>query len=456
MAKRALLVLDDDATFLSDIQALLGKLYSFYPVQREEAAFEILSERKIDVMFLDLMLGEGRTGLDVLKKVREEVPDLPVVMLTAHASVDTAVAAMKLGAYHYVSKSANVEELKTLIDRAVADRMVRREYQLLREELDRATGTITGKSPIMQQVIESIHRVALSDVTVLITGESGTGKELVARAIRNASKRSLHPFVAVNCASLVKDLVETELFGHQKGAFTGAIHTKVGKFELAEGGTIFLDEIAELDTRLQVKLLRVLQEREIDRIGGTAPIPVDVRVIAATNRNVPQMIEQGLFREDLFYRLNVYPISLPALRDHKEDIPLLVDHYLEQYCRELGRPKLQISPLSLECMMQYDWHGNVRELQNVIQRAVLLSTGQTIEPEHLPKELVEGTIPVNLASRSLRELERKARENAARAAISKVLESTGWSVKESAKILEIPEKTLYDRCRKLGIKLAGR
>ncbi|HWP82416.1 MAG TPA: sigma-54 dependent transcriptional regulator [Bacteroidota bacterium] len=456
MAKRALLILDDDPTFLSDIQALLGKAYTFFPVGKEEEAFVILSERKIDVMFLDLMLGGGRTGLDVLKKVREEVPDLPVIILTAYASVDTAVSAMKLGAYHYISKSPNIEELKTLIDRAVADRMVRREYQLLREEVDRATGTITGKSQAVQQVIESIHRVALSDVTVLITGESGTGKELVARAIHNASKRSQHPFVTVNCASLVKDLVESELFGHQKGAFTGAIQTKIGKFELAEGGTIFLDEIAELDTRLQVKLLRVLQEREIDRIGGTAPIPVDVRIIAATNRNLPQMIEQGLFREDLFYRLNVYPISLPALRDHKEDIPLLVDQYLEQYCRELGRQKLEVSPVTLECMMRYDWHGNVRELQNVIQRAVLLSTGQTVEPEHLPKELVEGTASVPVEKRSLRDLEREARENAARTAIYRVLESTDWNVKESAKILEIPEKTLYDRCRKLGIKLSSR
>ena len=288
--KRTVLILDDDKTFLDDMWALLSRTFQVFPAQHEASAFKILSERKIDVMFLDLMLAGGRTGLDVLKRVKEEMPDLPVIILTAHASVDTAVTTMKLGAYDYISKSPNVEELTALVERAFSDRKVRREYDLLREELNRTTGTIVGKSPDIQHVIEAIHRVAVSDVTVLVTGESGTGKELVARAIHNASKRSQRPFVTINCASMVKDLVESELFGHQKGAFTGAIQTKIGKFELAEGGTTFLDEIAELDTLLQVKLLRVLQEKEIDRVGGTTPIPVDVRVIAATNRNLTEMI----------------------------------------------------------------------------------------------------------------------------------------------------------------------
>ncbi|MEK7749129.1 MAG: sigma-54 dependent transcriptional regulator, partial [Bacteroidota bacterium] len=407
------------------------------------------------VMFLDLMPGSERTGLDILVKVKEIFPDLPVIVLTAHADVETAVKAIKLGAFNYMSKSLKIEELKTTVEKALAERTLKRDYQILREEVERESGKIVGNSHTIQELLLSIHRVAMTDVTVLITGESGTGKELVAREIHTAGKRHERAFVAVNCGSLVKDLVESELFGHVKGSFTGASQTKLGKFELADAGTIFLDEIGELDNHAQVKLLRVLQEKEIDRVGGSTPIPVNVRVIAATNRDLFTKTQKGQFREDLFYRLNVYPISAPALRHHKEDIPMLVDHILRRYEAELSRPKLRISPVTLEHLVEYDWPGNVRELENVIQRAILLSADNVLEVQQLPKEIAENKI-LTTQSLSLPELEKQAKERASRVAIHKALERTSWNIKDAAQILGIPEKTLYDKCSRLGINIRSK
>jgi DNA-binding NtrC family response regulator len=452
---RTVLVVDDNKVFLEDFASLMSPSFNVLTAQTEREAFDLLNNRKVDVMLLDLVLAEGESGMEVLRKVKEMMPDFPVIMLTAHASVESAVQAMRLGAYHYITKSPKKEELRTLVEKALAERELKRDYELLREEVQRVSGTIVGESPVIHQVFESIQRVAMTDVTVLITGASGTGKELVARAIHAGSKRRQRVFVAVNCASLVKELIESELFGHQKGSFTGASQTKLGKFELAEGGTIFLDEIAELDVHLQVKLLRVLQEREIDRIGGATPISVDVRVLAATNRDLSAMVERGDFRQDLFYRLNVYPISLPPLREHKEDIPPLVEHFLQRYGKELSKVDMKISPLTLEYLMQYDWPGNVRELENVLQRAMLLSTGDTIHPDQLPKEIVEERKAVH-SPQPLHELEKEARDSAARIAIFHALDKTGWSIKESATLLGIPEKTLYDKCSRLGIKLKAK
>lgn len=451
---RTVLVLDDSKLFLEDFSSLMEGSFNIISVQSEAEAFDILGRKKVDVMLLDLMLSEGQSGMDVLKRVKESMPDFPVIMLTAHASVESAVEAMRLGAYHYISKSPKIEELGTLVEKALAERELKRDYELLREEVQRVSGSIVGVSPMMQRVFESIQRVAMTDVTVLITGESGTGKELVAREIHAASKRSQRVFVTVNCASLVRELIESELFGHQKGSFTGASSTKLGKFELADGGTIFLDEIAELDVHLQVKLLRALQEKEIDRIGGTNPIPVDVRVLAATNRDLNAMTERGEFRQDLFYRLNVYPMHLPTLREHREDIPLLVEHFLRRFGKSLNKTSIRVNPLALDQMMQYSWPGNVRELENVLQRAILISPSASIEPEHLPREIVETSVPI-VDGQTLPEIERDARDSSARIAIYRVLERTGWNIKESAKLLGVPEKTLYDKCSRLGIKLRG-
>ena len=453
--RRTVLVLDDNRVFLEDFESLMGSAFTILNAQNEREAMEVLSHKKVDVMLLDLMLAEGENGIEVLKRVKETMPDFPVIMLTAHASVESAVEAMRVGAYHYISKSPKIEELKTLVEKALAERELKRDYELLREEVQRVSGRIVGTTPVMDRVFESIQRVAMTDVTVLITGESGTGEELVAREIHAASKRNQRVFVAVNCGGLVKDLIESELFGHQKGSFTGATQTKLGKFELADGGTIFLDEIAELDVHLQVKLLRVLQEREIDRVGGSNPIPVNVRVLAATNRDLSAMVEQGQFRQDLFYRLNVYPIALPPLREHKEDIPLLVDHFIERFSKDLNRAQTKMNPMTLELITQYNWPGNVRELENVIQRAILLSSGGILLPEHLPKEMGEEKIPIS-QGQALPDIEKEARDTAARLAIYRALELTSWNVKESGKLLGIPEKTLYDKCSRLGIRLKSK
>jgi two-component system, NtrC family, response regulator AtoC len=451
---RTVLILDDDAFFVTEFRSLMEGSFNILSSETEAGALDILGHKKVDVILLELALRGGQNGMETLKRIKESMPDFPVIILTAHPSVESAVEAMRLGAYHYISKAPKVEELKALVEKALAERELKRDYELLREEVERVSGRIVGQSPVMQRVFESIQRVAMTDVTVLITGESGTGKELVAREIHSASRRSQRVFVTVNCASLVKELIESELFGHQKGSFTGAASTKLGKFELADGGTIFLDEIAELDVHLQVKLLRALQEKEIDRIGGTSPIPVDVRVLAATNRELSAMTERGDFRQDLFYRLNVYPIHLPPLREHKEDIPLFVEHFLERFGKSLNKPSITVNPQALEYMMQYSWPGNVRELENILQRAILLSSSASIEPEHLPKEMIQGGVPI-VEGQSLPDIERDARESAARAVILRTLERTGWNIKESALLLGVPEKTLYDKCSRLGIKLRG-
>ena len=451
---KSILILDDDKSSLTHFASLFPGFY-VAQAQSESDALEILNKKRIDVMFLDLVLGNDQSGLDVLTRVKETSPDLPIIIVTAQTDVESAVESMRLGAFHYISKFPKPEELKTLVEKALAERALRRDYQILREEVQRVSGKIVGNSPAIQELLLSIHRVAMTDVTILISGESGTGKELVAREIHTASKRRERAFVAVNCGSLVKDLIESELFGHVKGSFTGATQTKLGRFELADGGTIFLDEIGDLDNHAQVKLLRVLQEKEIDRVGGTTPIQVNVRVIAATNRDLFAMTQKGEFREDLFYRLNVYPIAIPPFRQHKEDIPLLVEHFLRRYEVELSRPKLRVSPLTLEHLMEYSWPGNIRELENVIQRAILLSPTSVIEPQHLPKEIAENSI-LSSGSMSLPEMEKEAKNRAGRVAIYKALEQANLNVREAAKLLGVPEKTLYDKCSKLGIKLRSK
>jgi DNA-binding NtrC family response regulator len=451
----SILVLDVDQVALDRFASLNQDSFNVILAKSQSEALETLNKRKIDIVFLDSGLNKNASGPAMVALIKDMLPDLPVIVVADQTSVEDAVESMKIGAFDYVAKSANTAELKALIERAVAERALKRDYLVLREEIRRTSGEIVGNSSVIQELLLSIHRVAMTDVTVLINGESGTGKELVAREIHAASKRSERAFVVVNCGSIVKDLIESELFGHVKGAFTGATQTKLGKFELADGGTIFLDEIGELDNHAQVKLLRVLQEKEIDRVGGTAPIPVNVRVIAATNRDLHQMTQKGEFREDLFYRLNVYPITIPPLRQHKEDIPVLVEHFLRHYEKELGRSKLRVSPVTMEHLIEYDWPGNIRELENVIQRAILLSPLNVIEPQHLPKEIAENRITMPDGA-SLPLLEKEAKDRAARVAINKALEKSSWSVREAARLLGIPEKTLYDKCSKLGIRLKNK
>ena len=450
--QRGLLILDTDKIFVAQFRSLLSEFNPIFVASEEKEAVEILEREKVVALFLGEVQNSPQTSLEVLQRLTNAYPYLPVFVVTDHPTVEMAVEAIKVGAYHYGSKTLRLAELRALIEKAQQEQFFKRDYERIREELNRLSGKIVGKSPEMRRILDQIRRVAMTDVTVLIMGESGTGKELVAQEIHLASKRKDRPFVAVNCASLVKGLIESELFGHQRGSFTGAMQNKPGKFELAEGGTIFLDEIADLDLQSQVKILRVLQERVIDRVGGTTPIAVDVRVIAATNRNLAEMTARGEFREDLFYRLNIFPITLPPLRQHKEDIPLLVEYYLQRYGPELGRPGLTITPSAMEHLLQYDWPGNIRELQNTLQRAILFCSGSRIEPRDLPKEITEGKAGPHLHM-PLPVIEKQARDSAARLAILSALEQTGWNVKKSAQILSIPEKTLYDKCSNLGIKL---
>ncbi|HEY5615081.1 MAG TPA: sigma-54 dependent transcriptional regulator [Bacteroidota bacterium] len=451
-SSRSLLILDRDQVFLKQFELLLSDYYTTFTANDEQQAQHILESEQIDAMFFNENSGDADSSVHVLKRLKALVPDLPVIVLTDNPSVEIAVEAIKVGAYHYGAKLLRAGELRALVEKAMQEQLLKRDYERVREELSRLSGKIVGRSAEIKRILEQIRRVAMTDVTVLVMGESGTGKELVAQEIHALSKRAQKPFVAVNCASLVKGLIESELFGHQRGSFTGAMQNKLGKFELAENGTIFLDEIGDLDLQSQVKLLRVLQEKVVDRVGGSVPISIDVRVIAATNGNLSEMTAKGEFREDLYYRLNIFPITLPPLRQHKEDIPLLVQYYLERYGPELGKPNLSVSQSGMEYLTQYDWPGNVRELQNTIQRAILFCSSQKIEAADLPKELTEGKASP-LSTMPLPVLEKQAKDSAARIAILNALEQTGWNVKKSAQILLIPEKTLYDKCSNLGIKL---
>jgi DNA-binding NtrC family response regulator len=368
-------------------------------------------------------------------------------MMTAYATVDTAVQAMKEGAFDYLVKPFDPDEIELQIKRIVEHKELVLENILLRKKLEEKYGgdEIIGKSEAMQRVFELIERVASTESTVLITGESGTGKELVAQAIHGNSRRCYMPFVAVSCGALPETLLESELFGYEKGAFTGAEHTKKGRFELAEGGTLFLDEIGDISLKTQVDLLRVLQQKEFRRLGGQELIKVDVRIIAATNRDLKKAIEERRFREDLYYRLNVISIQLPTLRERKEDIPLLVAAFIRKDCLELNREEKKVSSSALKALMHYDWPGNVRELENVIERALVIGQGKEIVPEDLPfprKELETKTFPNSLKLMEKIHIER-------------VLGESDWNVSRAARELDIDRQTLYNKIEKYGIKKGG-
>jgi DNA-binding NtrC family response regulator len=338
----------------------------------------------------------GMSGLDVLRERSARKIDIPSIVITAHATVQTAVEAVKLGAFEYITKPFNLEELYLVIKKALDVSILKEENSSLKKELEkkssynkRALDQIIGKSAPIQNVIQFIEKIADTDSTVLVTGESGTGKELVAKSIHSHSSRAKKPFVPLNCAAIPKEILESELFGHEKGAFTGAVSTRIGRFELANYGTLFLDEIGELAPPLQVKLLRVLQEREFERVGGIKTLRVDVRIIAATNRNLEKAVEEGMFREDLYYRLNVIPLRLPPLRKMREDIPLMVEHFITHMSRRKGKEAPTISNEAMQSLMSYKWPGNVRELENLVERMLILKEGEVVSPDDLPERLFD-------------------------------------------------------------------
>ena len=459
------LIVDDELNIRRVLAAMLKREgYEVTTAADGEQALAVLEKTPVHVVVTDLVMPRVG-GLELLRRVSAEYPDVPVILITAHGSVDSAVAALKAGAFDYITKPFEQDELKKVIAKAA------RAHDLERQNVHPGTGDgdrppLVGQSHAMRAIYDMVARVAESPSTVLITGESGTGKELIAHALHRGSSRREKPLIKVNCAAIPKDLVESELFGYERGAFTGAVGSKPGRFELADGGTLFLDEIGEIPVEIQVKLLRALQESEFERVGGIKTLRVDVRLIAATNRDLKQLITEGRFREDLFYRLAVVPIALPPLRDRKEDIPLLVDHFIEKYDRRLGKRVVGIEPEALQVLMAYSWPGNIRELENLMERSVLFADGPLIEAVSLPDSLRErgGGPPVPIAAvgplgaivapsgASMKEIVRHAQAELEKELITRALAETGGNVTRAAKRLQISRKSLQVKMKELGLR----
>ena len=445
--KPRILVVDDEVAMRESLNDwLLEDGYEVGLAAGGEEAIIMAGEKSWEVILLDLKM-PGMDGIETLKRIKEISPEVEILMMTAYATVDTAVQAMKEGAYDYLVKPFDPDEIEIQIKKIVAHRELVLENILLRKKLEEKYDydEIIGKSTAMQEIFELITRVAPTDSTVLITGESGTGKELIAQAIHANSPRSYMPFIAVSCGALPDTLLESELFGYEKGAFTGAEHTKKGRFEMAHKGTIFLDEIGEISLKTQVDLLRVLQQREFSRLGGEDVIKVDVRILAATNRDLKQAIRENRFREDLYYRLNVISIHVPPLKERKDDIPLLTEAFTRKCCIEMNKEPAKISPSALRLLMSYDWPGNVRELENVIERSLVIGKGNIIVPEDLPfskKELGPETFP-----RSLKLMEKLH--------IERILVDNDWNISQASRDLDIDRQTLYNKIEKYKIKKGG-
>lgn len=481
------LIADDETNLRKVLKTLLERNgHKAIAVPNGIEALNTLKQGHIDILITDLRM-PGMDGLELLQAVKVFDPGLPVIVITAHGSVDTAVSALKNGAFDYITKPFDKDELKLAVQKAAAARTTGRNR--LHDTGDaKGRFQIIGQSPRMHELYTMIEKVAATPSTVLITGESGTGKELVASALHENSLRKGKSFIKVNCAAIPKDLLESEFFGYEQGAFTGAVSSKPGRFELADGGTLFLDEIAEISNEMQVKLLRALQEGEFERVGGVRTIRVDIRLVAATNRDLAKEIEQNNFREDLYYRLNVVPIALPPLRDRREDIPLLVTAFLEKYNKRLGKHFTRITPEALDILGAYHWPGNIRELENVIERTLLFADGTVIEavdlPEHLRqiKESRDGgttgpmapnqnqlgasvfpvarstsqpdaqRIPLDTGSASMKDIVRQATSELEKDLILQALEETSGNVTRAAHLLQISRKGLQNKMKELGLR----
>lgn len=440
-----ILYIDDEISALKAISAILKKEgFGVHTATNAEDGIDIIKSSQIDCLLLDYRL-PGMDGIDLLRWMKLNNIDIPTVMLTAYGTIEKAVEAMKLGAYHYLIKPVDTELLINVLREAIEKSKGLRKT----DKIESPFPEIIGKSKAMQEVFYIMEMVAESNANVLITGESGTGKELVARAIHSKSLRKTKPFVIVDCTTIPENLLESELFGHEKGAFTGATDRKIGLIELANEGTVFLDEIGELPMSLQKKLLRFLQEKEIQRIGGTQRIKIDVRVISATNRDLEKAVAEGTFREDLFWRLNVVRINIPPLRERKEDIPLLVNHFLHKFSKENNKPIPQLEPEVMDALLSYDWQGNIRELANVIERSVVLSPSGLISIKYLPKRIQELTGWTNLNKNSLNLIEIE------KSVILKALNSTGWNQTKAAEILGISRKQLRTKMKHHGLLQNG-
>jgi DNA-binding NtrC family response regulator len=444
-----ILVVDDEEVMCESLAAWLREDgYIVDTASSGRMAVDRARQRDYAIYFIDLKMPGGMDGIETMMEIRRLHPEASIIIITAYATVDTAIAAMKEGAQEYIVKPCNPEEISILVGRIIKVKNLQRENTILRKKLTRQYRffDIVSKNPKMQAILQLAGEVASLRSTVLVTGESGTGKELIARALHNSGDRAAKPFIAVSCAALAESLLETELFGHEKGAFTGAGAQKKGKFEAADGGTIFLDEIGDIAPKVQVELLRVLQERCFFRVGGNEEVRVDVRVIAATNANLQQAVQDGKFRDDLYYRLNVIEIRVPPLRERREDIPLLVEHFLERLSHELGKDIGQVSEDALKVLMDYGWPGNVRELENAIERAMVTCRSSVLGAGDFTFLAAAGngdrpwTPPPNM---TLQDMERRM--------IEATLERTGRNIKEAAAVLGIDRSTLYEKLKRYEI-----
>lgn len=451
MANEKILVVDDEESMCNFLSIMLKKEgYQITTALSAKEALKKLDKDTYEVVISDLKM-KGMDGLELIDQIKKRETGSFVIIMTAFATIESAIDALKKGAFDYVTKPFKVDEIKLAVARALEQRKIRTENVYLKKQLKKTEGfgEIIGKSNSITEVLSQVRKIADSDSTVLLTGESGTGKELVARAIHQHSYRSEKSFVTVNCGALPEELLESELFGHVKGSFTGAIKDKDGLLKVAHEGTFFLDEVGEMSPRIQVKLLRVLQEKEIVPIGGTSPLKVDVRLVAATNADLENEVSLGHFRKDLFYRLNVIPIHIPPLRERKEDIGLLIDHFLRKYSDRSDGQVKKIKAEAKKALSKYAWPGNVRELENVLERAVTLQKGNTITEKDLPEKIVKGQGQVLTKAK---ELDDPTLEAVEKAYIFWVLQEAGWQKQRAAEILGIDPSTLYRKIEKYGLK----
>ena len=440
----SILVVDDEFSVRDSLYNWFRKDgFQVMAVENATEALKTMQEHPFDVVFLDIKM-PGMDGMELQEHIHRIDPEIAVIMMTAFASVDTAVRALKSGAFDYVTKPIEPDELSHLVLRAMEQRRLRKENVQLREKIEElvTVDAIIGESPAMRKVMELVQHVAGTDATVLILGESGTGKELIARAIHANSQRRYFPIVPVNCGALADNLLESELFGHEKGAFTGAQHRRKGKIEMADGGTLFLDEVGAINQKMQVDLLRVLESKEISRVGGSQTIKVSFRVVCATNEHLEKAVEEGRFREDFYYRINVFTIEVPPLRERSSDIPLLADHFLSKFARQMDKRITGISPEAMDLLMAHEWPGNVRELSNAIERAMVVGTPPLIRPVDLP--LRGPKSGATSTSESVADMEKRH--------FSSVLERTDWNITRAAEILQVDRATVYNKIKKYDLR----
>lgn len=449
--KEKILIVDDEKGILETLSEILqDEGYETFLSEDAEHGLDILEKESIDLVFLDVWL-PGISGIDAIKYIKEKYGDIPVIMISGHGKVEVAVQAVKMGAFDFLEKPLSMERVILTTERALQFKRLERENVKLKSTLTKKYELI-GSSKAMNELKKQIELIAKGDSRILIIGESGTGKELVARAIHSLSDRSHAPFVEVNCAAIPQELIESELFGHEKGAFTGAIDRKIGKFELADGGTLFLDEIGDMSLLTQAKLLRIIETQKFQRVGGTKDIRVNVRIISATNKDLAEEIKKGNFREDLYYRLNVVPIYLPPLRDRKEDIPELISYFISEYVREKGWKSKTLTERAIKMLQSYDWPGNVRELRNAIERLMIMTVSDIIDVQQIE---TTGVIRKSISEENYFQYTslREARDAFERDFILKKLKENNWNMTKTADIIGIERSNLYKKIKSLGIPL---